>query len=334
MLSLSLIILYRMWAGRKNSFMCKKKKLPVENQLNRYLSWCKDIRNLTHRTIECKRKALKALIKDTNITDVSELTNAKLEWWIKARLNRTVKYTSKDTCKKKICSTTTVRGYVSQATAWLKWCRDMNYCVKVNINLIVRPKLAPCRRKWYTAEEVTRVLDCCEYLVDEVAIRLLFDTGFRISELLNMRIADIHGNNIFTIGKGNKEGWVYISDETKQRLNLWIKESGAVNYVWIKCTKREYHTKYTSTGMRYRLAVAFKKAGFEGFQPHELRHSFATDLRRRGADIDEIQKLMRHTSLSSTQRYLHNLDGDLDKVWAKFKNYEIFYNTDKRPRLF
>lgn len=162
----------------------------------------------------------------------------------------------------------------------------------------------------------------------------MFDTGLRIHELLNMRVEDIRGNKIFTIGKGRKEGWVYISKTTSKRLKLWLQESHATDYIWIKCTRRQYYQRYTVAGFRSRLAEAFKKAGFNDFQPHELRHSFATDLRRRGADIDVIQKLLRHSNLSSTQRYLHNLDGDLDKVWASFKNYELTYDMNKKTKIF
>ena len=98
------------------------------------------------------------------------------------------------------------------------------------------------------------------------------------------------------------------------------------DYIWIKGTRRDYYGQMTVDGIRKRLKAVFKRAGFDDFQMHEMRHSFATDLRNKGADMDVIQKLMRHSSLQVTQHYLHNLEGDLCPVWDKVKNYQISPN--------
>ena len=71
--------------------------------------------------------------------------------------------------------------------------------------------------------------------------------------------------------------------------------------------------------MTDQLKRELSKIGYPNFQIHELRHSFATDLQKKGARIEEIQKLMRHGNPAVTQRYLHGLDGVLGDVWAKYK---------------
>lgn len=193
--------------------------------------------------------------------------------------------------------------------------------------MIVKPKPAPCRRKWYTSEQIATVLNECDDLLTEVMIRVLFDTGMRAREFANLRLSDVNDRTIYTVGKGNKDGWVYISDTTRERLDEWVRTAGVIDYIWIKTTRRKYFEPLTVDGIRKKIQRQFCMVGLEGVQLHELRHSFATDVRKRGADVDVVQKLLRHSSLQVTQRYLHNLDGDMCEVWDELKNYKLAANA-------
>ena len=171
------------------------------------------------------------------------------------------------------------------------------------------------------------VLSGCDDLLTEVMIRVLFDTGMRAQEFANLRLNDLDGRTIYTVGKGRKDGWVYISDTTRERLDVWIRAAGVIDYVWIKTTRRNYFEPLTVDGIRKKIQRQFREAGLEGFQLHELRHSFATDVRKRGADVDVVRRLLRHSSLQVTQRYLHNLDGDMCEIWDEIKNYKLAANA-------
>lgn len=171
------------------------------------------------------------------------------------------------------------------------------------------------------------VLSGCDDLLTEVMIRVLFDTGMRAQEFANLRLNDLDGRTIYTVGKGRKDGWVYISDTTRERLDAWIRAAGVIDYVWIKTTRRQYFEPLTVDGIRKKIQRQFREAGLEGFQLHELRHSFATDVRKRGADVDVVRRLLRHSSLQVTQRYLHNLDGDMCEIWDEIKNYKLAANA-------
>ena len=288
---------------------------PIDKQLNDYLDWCKNIRKFTSSTLLMKKSVLSRFIKDIDLEDITKLSNHQLDLWVEKKMNGGLG------CELKISSMISEMAII---ISWLKWLKKADYKLNIKLFMIAIPKSTiPTRRKWYTAENIEEILLNCDVLLDEVMIRILFDTGLRIRELTNLRISDINGRRIHVIGKGRKEGWVYISDFTKERLEEWIKTSKAYDYLWIKTTKGEYFTQFTVDGIRRRIKYWFKLAGYEDFKVHELRHSFATDLRRRGAEIDVIQKLMRHSSLNTTERYLHHLDGDLNSEWDKFKNYKI-----------
>lgn len=266
-----------------------------------------------------KTVILKRFTIEIGLEDIAELSNKTFDKWVQKRIT-------------KKCNTgrqyniNSVRTENAVIVAWLEWLKDMDYKLKIKTRMIIKPKAIPSRRKWYTSNDIAKVLDHCEDLIDEVMIRVLFDTGLRAREFINLKLSDIDNRTIYVFGKGRKQGWVYISEYTRERLNLWVQVMHIKDYVWIKGTRRDYYGQMSVDGIRKRLKAVFKRAGFEDFQMHEMRHSFATDLRNKGADMDVIQKLMRHSSLQVTQHYLHNLEGDLCPVWDKVKNYQISPN--------
>jgi len=296
----------------------KIKRTPAENQLRVYLKWCMNVKQLTPSTMATKRSVLSRFIAQTNIEDMSQLTNKKLDRWIEKKALGQLGSR---------CNSTTIRTNVATVMSWIAWLRDMNYPMKIKTRMVVKPKPAPCRRKWYTSEQIAMVLSGCDDLLTEVMIRVLFDTGMRAQEFANLRLNDLDGRTIYTVGKGRKDGWVYISDTTRERLDAWIRAAGVIDYVWIKTTRRNYFEPLTVDGIRKKIQRQFREAGLEGFQLHELRHSFATDVRKRGADVDVVRRLLRHSSLQVTQRYLHNLDGDMCEIWDEIKNYKLAANA-------
>lgn len=296
----------------------KTKRTPAENQLRVYLKWCVNVKQLTPSTMATKRSVLGRFIVQTKIENMSQLTNKKLNWWIE---KKALGYFGA------VCNSSTLRTNVATVMAWIVWLRDMNYPMKIKTRMVVKPKPAPCRRKWYTSEQIAMVLNECDDLLTEVMIRVLFDTGMRAQEFSNLRLNDLNGRTIYTVGKGRKDGWVYISDTTRERLDAWIRAAGVIDYMWIKTTRRNYFEPLTVDGIRKKIQRQFREAGLEGFQLHELRHSFATDVRKRGADVDVVRRLLRHSSLQVTQRYLHNLDGDMCEIWDEIKNYKLAANA-------
>lgn len=294
--------------------MTKEKLTPIENQLRAYLKWCENVKQATPMTMGTKRSILGRFVREIGVDDIAKLTNRRMDWWIENKARG--RFGAK-------CNATSMRTNIATIVAWIVWLRDMDYKVKIKTRMIVKPQPTPSRRKWYSSDDIEKVLKCCDNLLDEVMIRVLFDTGLRISEFAGLKISNINGRIVYVVGKGRKQGWVYISDQTLNRLQLWIKTAGIIDNLWIRATRRQYYKALTVDGIRKRLKRAFEKAGFSGLQMHELRHSFATDLRKRGAEMDVVQKLMRHSSLQVTQRYLHNLDGDMCEVWDSIKNYEL-----------
>ena len=75
----------------------------------------------------------------------------------------------------------------------------------------------------------------------------------------------------------------------------------------------------TVNTVRQRLCSAFEWVGFEGFYPHALRHSFATNLQSKGASVEEIKEMMGHSSIATTERYLHGFEGRMEELFDKYQ---------------
>ena len=148
---------------------------------------------------------------------------------------------------------------------------------------------------------------------DQAIIETLFSSGIRAKELvnLNMQSIDINRRELRVIGKGDKERIVLISNECKKALQKYIKEirpillsKASVPSPALFLNNRG--NRLTTRGLEYILIEIQNKTGIDfGLHPHMLRHSFATYLLSKGADLVSIQKLLGHENINATQIYTH-----------------------------
>ena len=158
---------------------------------------------------------------------------------------------------------------------------------------------------------------------DKALILVMYSGGLRISETATLSLKnidkDLSGARI--IGKGNKERWVFFSDEAKEALAIYL----SVRKQRIKAeapTERLFISRKGSAisvpGLRWIISKYAERSGLgKNINPHALRHSFATHLMNSGCDVRVVQELLGHVSISTTQRYTHvNIDR-LKQVYAK-----------------
>jgi site-specific recombinase XerD len=165
-------------------------------------------------------------------------------------------------------------------------------------------------------------------LRDRAMLATLFSTGMRVSELcsLNRDMISIERSEMSVRGKGGKVRPVFISEEAGQHLEAWMKARADLDpALFIRIPRNLAFGKYDNLRLTPRSiqrivhqhAIA---AGIVGkkVSPHTLRHSFATDLLRNGADIRSVQEMLGHSSVTTTQIYTHVTDKGLREVHAKF----------------
>lgn len=165
-------------------------------------------------------------------------------------------------------------------------------------------------------------------LRDRAILETLFSTGLRVSELcsLNREEIDLKRGEFSVRGKGSKLRVVFLSDNAKLILATYLdRRPDADEALFIRIPKNEHFEKFEKLRLTPRSVQRIIKkyaiaAGIIGkkVSPHSLRHSFATDLLRNGADIRSVQALLGHSSVTTTQIYTHVTDKQLREVHAKY----------------
>jgi integrase/recombinase XerD len=161
-------------------------------------------------------------------------------------------------------------------------------------------------------------------LRDRALIELLYATGLRVSELVGLRTSDVRMDEGFlkTLGKGSKERIVPIGDEAASWVKRYVNEARPslmkkreTPFLFLNASGQ----KLSRVGFWKGLKAYGLKAGVHGaLSPHVLRHSFATHLLDRGADLRAIQAMLGHADLSTTQIYTHVLEARLRQVYDRF----------------
>lgn len=165
-------------------------------------------------------------------------------------------------------------------------------------------------------------------LRDRALIELLYATGMRVSELVSVRAADLHldAQYLTCVGKGNKERLIPIGDEAARWVRRYTEEArptlvarqrarGASPRMFVNARGGPL----SRVGFWKILTGHGRAAGIRGsISPHVLRHSFATHLLERGADLRAIQVMLGHADLSTTQIYTHVLEARLRAVYDRF----------------
>ena len=164
---------------------------------------------------------------------------------------------------------------------------------------------------------------------DSLILEMLYATGIRVGELVNIKLSDINRSNrtILILGKGNKERNVEYGEYCEDILNLYLKDgrislnSNKIDYLFIN----HLGEKLTERGVRYILNELIKKTSLtKNISPHMIRHSFATHLLNEGCDLLTVQKLLGHESISATQVYTHITTDRLK---------EVYFNSFPRAQL-
>ncbi len=163
-------------------------------------------------------------------------------------------------------------------------------------------------------------------LRDRTMLEVLYATGLRVSELINIRIGDIEAEEGYlrTTGKGDKERIVPLGDQALDWVSRFIKES-RTHFVGRKGHSPFLFLSQKGGGLtrqalwnvmvRYGLRAGIDRAKLS---PHKLRHSFATHLLENGADIRAVQLMLGHADISTTQIYTHVARARLRKIYDEF----------------
>ena len=221
----------------------------------------------------------------------------------------------------------TISRYISSLRTFFKYLYIEGIIKNNPMILVSNPKLDKKLPNFLYTNDLEKLLSTpnCDDIYgirDNLILELLYSSGIRVSELVNIKLSDINYNDcqIKILGKGNKERYVLFGEVCLNKLNNYLSLSRV--YLDVK------HSNYlilnrngeqiTTRSIEKILQKYQKLSGIKvNVTPHTLRHTFATHLLDGGADLKTVQELMGHESLSSTQVYTHITSERLRSVYLK-----------------
>ncbi len=190
---------------------------------------------------------------------------------------------------------------------------------------ITAPKISKRLPSYVAQKEIAILLEDIEFpdnwngKTDKLIVAIFYNTGMRLSELVNLKEKhiDYHNTLLKVLGKGNKERNIPVSIALIKQIQCYreekSKESDAV-YLLVNANGKKLYNKYA-----YRAVNKYLKqvTTISKKSPHVLRHTFATHLMNNGADINSVKELLGHSSLAATQVYTHNTIEKLKDIHKK-----------------
>ena len=275
-----------------------------EDILNDFCDYLKIDKRYSDLTVESYRTEMKGYLdffKEKNIK-IKDIKNSDIKDYLVY-------------IKKGQTSERTLAHNVSVIRTFYKFLLTQKVIERNPTEFLELPKLRKKLPTVLSKEEVEKLLDIdltdCYSYRNKAMLELLYSTGLRVSELVNLELSniDLESCTLKTIGKGNKERIIPISDYALYYVEKYINEyrgsmlkKGVNNYVFIN----NHGNVMTRQGFfKIIKKLALEKDIKTPISPHTLRHSFATHLLDYGADLRSIQEMLGHSNLSTTQIYTH-----------------------------
>ena len=292
-----------------------RRKYKMEKDIVNFLKYLKIEKNYSNLTIINYGKDLKIFLKfleEKHIDKYDQIDYKKMRKFLEFLYEQ--EYSNKS-----------IARHISSLRSFFKFLAKEHIIKNNPMTLISNPKLDKKLPKYLYYEQLEKILSIPDKTTilgmrDLTILELLYSTGVRVSELVNIKIEDIDFNEhvIKILGKGNKERYVLYGKVLATYLDEYLpKRSELVknhNYLFIN----KFGNKLTDRGVRLIIDNVLKKGMIDyHISPHMLRHTFATHMLDNGADLKCVQELLGHKSLSSTQVYTHVSNEHLRQVYLE-----------------
>lgn len=204
--------------------------------------------------------------------------------------------------------------------SFFDWCLNEEYITKNPCKNIKEIKYEVEPRHSLTRFQLERLRRGCKNKRDLAIIDVLYSTGCRVRELVNMRFCDYDStdNSIEIIGKGKKHNTVYLNTNAQISLGEYLKErKGDSEYIFV--SDRAPHGQLSTRNIQHIISVLGNELNYK-LSPHIIRHTSATLALQGGMPITQVQKMLGHASVSTTQIYAETSQDD---VAVSHKRYVI-----------
>ena len=202
------------------------------------------------------------------------------------------------------CSKSTVDNIRRNISSFFSWLEEEDHILKSPMRRIHKIKTKTKVKEIISDEDIERLRDHCEVTRDIAIIDLLYSTGIRVGELVNLDIKDINfeERECIVYGKGEKERRVYFDAKAKLHLQNYIstrKDNNPALFVTLDAP----HERLKISGVEIRLRTLGRKLNLTRIHPHKFRRTMATRAIDKGMPIEQVQKLLGHSQIDTTMHY-------------------------------
>lgn len=282
--------------------------------INNYINYLRDIKNYSEKTILAYYDDLVEYhaFLDSKFTNIIEVKYEVIKEYLEYLYSRNL---TKSSISRKLSSIRGLYNYLIK-----EGITDTNYFER-----ITNPKKDLHLPKFLKEEELNKIFSVCSENTpiekrNTLIIELLYATGLRVSELVNIKITDIDQKEkvIKVLGKGSKERLVLYNNHTSKAMTAYLQDGynylNKINSGYLILNKNG--TKLSERYVRNIINDLVRKAGLDiKISPHTIRHTFATDMLQAGSDLMTVKELLGHESLNTTSIYTHVTNNQIKETY-------------------
>ncbi len=273
-----------------------------------FLNYLKYEMGLSDHTIKNYSIDLREFIEFTNNKNIKKINIDDIRSFLKQLY--TLKYSTRSISRK-----------ISSLKSYFNYLESEEIIKNNQASLISNPKIEKSLPNYLNYKDLEKLLNAPDLtkkqgIKDALILEMLYSSGLRVSELVNIKLKDINFNEkkILILGKGNKERYVYYGNPCEKLLNMYLEKFKPKEYLFIN----NKNNKINERTIRKIVSDMAKKAEVPvHVTPHTLRHTYATHMLNEGADLKSVGDLLGHENLSTTQIYTHVSNERLRNVFLK-----------------
>ncbi len=266
------------------------KVIPNEEYAEMFLN-SKRIEGCSERTIQYYGTTIYKMLKNID-TPIRKITTERIRQFLS------------DYQKINGCSNVTVDNVRRNLSSFYSWLEEENYILKSPMRRIHKIKTVQQVKDIISDEDIEMMRDYCTCKRDLAMIDLLYSTGIRVGELVNLNISDVDMNarECVVFGKGGKERKVYFDAKAKLHMQAYINSRDDDNPA-LFVTLDSPHDRLKISGVEIRIRQIGRELSLPRLFPHKFRRSTATRAIDKGMPIEQVQKLLGHSQIDTTMQY-------------------------------
>ena len=267
-----------------------KTEIPNDEYMKLFLA-AKKIEGCSERTLQYYRVTVERLIRIITVP-IRKMTTDEIRKYL-------VQYQ-----KINNCSNVTVDNIRRNISSFFSWLEEEDYILKSPMRRIHKIKTKQQVKEIISDEAIERLRDHCKCNRDLAMIDLLYSTGIRVGELVNLNITDINfeERECVVFGKGDKERKVYFDAKAKLHLQDYLKSRTDSNPALFVTMDAPFE-RLRISGVEIRVRELGRSINLEKIHPHKFRRTMATRAIDKGMPIEQVQKILGHAQIDTTMQY-------------------------------